>query len=51
MATKVEKKKVFDDGAYDRAMAHGDKHEVAIDKGWGKKPEGASKNTAVDPEV
>lgn len=51
MAKKKEEKeeKVFDYGAYDRAMAHGDKHEVAMSKGWGK-PEGESKDVVIAEE-
>lgn len=48
---KKTKSKEFNDDAYNRSMAYGDKHEVAIEKGWGKKEEGKSKKAIVDPEI
>lgn len=48
--TEKKVKKIFDHGIYDRAMQYGDKHDVAIDKGWGKIPEGKSKNVVLIEE-
>lgn len=52
--TVTEKKKeaneIFDDFAYDRAMQYGDKHDVAIEKGWGKIPEGKSEDVVLIEE-
>lgn len=50
MAKQKAKEKIFDFGAYDRAIAYGDKHEVAIDKGWGSKSEGESKDIVIAEE-